>query len=74
MYNPYTMDDLAHTLKNLGLDRVPAEPNTFPALNPFDLYRSHITELLSQASGIDKKIIYPTLQWTSKSENGDLQL
>lgn len=69
-----TIDDIASKLKNVGLDRVPAEPNTYPALNPFDLYRSHITELLSQATGIDKKIIYPTLQWTAKPENGDLQL
>ncbi|KAF2184026.1 arginyl-tRNA synthetase [Zopfia rhizophila CBS 207.26] len=68
------MDTITAILQNLGMDTVPQEPNTFPALNPFDIYRSHITELLSQCSGIDHKIIYPTLQWTSKLEMGDLQL
>ncbi|CAI6340910.1 unnamed protein product [Periconia digitata] len=68
------MEDLAGSLQKLGLDKVPAEPNTYPAHNPFDLFRSHITELLSQASGIERKIIYPTLQKTIKAEFGDLQL
>lgn len=70
----FTMEDLTKTLSALGLDKVPAEPNTYPTLNPFDIYRSHITELLSQVSGVDKSIIYPTLAWTSKPEHGDLQL
>jgi arginyl-tRNA synthetase len=69
-----SMEDLTNTLATLGLDKVPQEPNTYPALNPFDIYRSHITELLSQVSGVDKHIIYPTLAWTSKPEHGDLQL
>ncbi|KAF1836380.1 arginyl-tRNA synthetase [Decorospora gaudefroyi] len=68
------MEDLTNTLATLGLDKVPQEPNTYPALNPFDIYRSHITELLSQVSGVDKHIIYPTLAWTAKTEHGDLQL
>ncbi|RMZ69542.1 hypothetical protein GMOD_00006370 [Pyrenophora seminiperda CCB06] len=69
-----SMEDLTNTLATLGLDKVPQEPNTYPALNPFDIYRSHITELLSQVSGVDKQIIYPTLAWTAKTEHGDLQL
>ncbi|ORX98031.1 hypothetical protein BCR34DRAFT_496452 [Clohesyomyces aquaticus] len=68
------MDDLAASLKALGLDGVPQQPNTYPTLNPFDIYRSHIADLLSKSSGIDAKIIYPTLAWTAKPENGDLQL
>jgi len=68
------MDDLTTTLRTLGLDAVPQEPNTYPALNPFDIYRSHITELLAGVSGVDKKVIYPTLSWTAKPEHGDLQL
>lgn len=70
----FKMEDLTNTLTTLGLDKVPQEPNTYPALNPFDIYRSHITELLSQVSGVDKHIIYPTLAWTAKPEHGDLQL
>jgi arginyl-tRNA synthetase len=68
------MEELTKTLKGLGLESVPQEPNTYPELNPFDIYRSHITELLAEVSGVDKKIIYPTLAWTAKPENGDLQL
>ncbi|KAF2492978.1 arginyl-tRNA synthetase [Lophium mytilinum] len=67
-----SVDDIAETLKQFGLDTVPHAPNTFPALNPFDVYRSHITELLAKASGIDAKIIYPALQWTQTLEKGDL--
>ncbi|KAF2807160.1 arginyl-tRNA synthetase [Mytilinidion resinicola] len=67
-----SVDDIAETLKQFGLDTVPQAPNTFPALNPFDVYRSHITELLAKASGIDAKIIYPALQWTQTLEKGDL--
>jgi arginyl-tRNA synthetase len=69
-----TMEDLTTTLMSLGIDKVPQEANTFPALNPFDIYRSHITEHLSAVSGVDKHVIYPTLSWTAKPEHGDLQL
>lgn len=69
-----SVDALSQTLKSVGLDTVPQQPNTYPALNPFDIYRSHITELLAKQTGIDAKIIYPTLAWTAKPENGDLQL
>jgi arginyl-tRNA synthetase len=69
-----SMEDLTNTLRTLGLDTVPQEANTFPAINPFDIYRSHITELLAQVSGVDKHVIYPTLSWTAKPEHGDLQM
>jgi arginyl-tRNA synthetase len=65
---------LTDKLKTFGLDQVPAEPNTYPALNPYDLYRSHVAQLLSQSTGIDSKIIYPALQRTVKTEHGDLQM
>ncbi|KAF2114220.1 hypothetical protein BDV96DRAFT_495470 [Lophiotrema nucula] len=68
-----SVDELAATLKGLGLEQVPHQPGTWPSLNPMDVYRSHITELLSRSSGIDPKVIYPTLAWTAKPENGDLQ-
>ena len=71
---PLSIDEISATLQSIGLDTIPQEPNTYPALNPFDIYRSHITELLARSSGIDPKIIYPTLAWTMKPENGDLQL
>ena len=69
-----SVDELAITLKNFGLESVPKAPNTYPALNPVDIYRSHITELLASVSGIDPKIIYPALQWTQTLDKGDLTL
>jgi arginyl-tRNA synthetase len=69
-----SVDELAVTLKNFGLESVPEAPNTYPALNPVDIYRSHITELLASVSGIDPKIIYPALQWTQTLDKGDLTL
>jgi arginyl-tRNA synthetase len=69
-----SVDEISETLKKIGLDTVPQQPNTYPALNPFDILRSHITELLSKQTGIDSAIIYRTLAWTAKPENGDLQL
>lgn len=69
-----SVDEISATLKKIGLDTVPQQPNTYPALNPFDILRSHITELLAKQTGIDSTTIYRTLAWTSKPENGDLQL
>ncbi|KAF2091069.1 arginyl-tRNA synthetase [Saccharata proteae CBS 121410] len=68
------MDQLAETLKNFGINEVPQAPNTHPEINTFDIYRSHITELVAQASGVDPKIIYPVVQWTQTLERGDLSL
>lgn len=72
--SPVSMDELAATLKKVGLDAVPQEPNTHPTINPFDIYRAHIAELLGTVTGLEAKNILPTLQWTTKAENGDLQL
>ncbi|KAF2748083.1 arginyl-tRNA synthetase [Sporormia fimetaria CBS 119925] len=69
-----SIDEISSALKKVGLDSVPQEPNTYPALNPFDIYRSHITELLAKQTGIDASTIYKTLAWTAKPENGDLQM
>ncbi|EKG15086.1 Arginyl-tRNA synthetase class Ic [Macrophomina phaseolina MS6] len=69
-----SVEELASTLKSFGLAEVPRAPDTHPELNPFDIYRSHITELLAQASGVDQKIIYPTIQWTQSLDKGDLTM
>lgn len=69
-----SIDDLARTLNAIGLSKVPQEPDTYPNLNPVDIYRSHITEKLAEISGVDPKIIYPVLQWTQTLDKGDLVL
>lgn len=67
-----SIDDLSKSLKSFGLSDVPKQPGTYPELNPVDIYRSHITELLASSSGIDAKTILPTVSWTQKPEMGDL--
>ncbi|KAJ5585567.1 Aminoacyl-tRNA synthetase class 1a anticodon-binding [Penicillium hispanicum] len=46
----------------------------YPSLNPVDIYREHISEELSKATGIDAQKIYPRLAWTSTLDKGDLSL
>ncbi|EON65602.1 arginyl-tRNA synthetase [Coniosporium apollinis CBS 100218] len=68
------MDDLTTTLQSLGVSDVPKAPNTYPELNPFDLYRSHLATLLAPLSGQDASVIYPALQYTNTLDKGDLVL
>jgi arginyl-tRNA synthetase len=62
-------------LKGLSLTTpVSAYPNCFPEVNPVDIYRAHLTEILHKITGVDEAIIYPALQWTQTLEKGDLVL
>jgi arginyl-tRNA synthetase len=49
-------------------------PNSYPSLNPVDVYREHISEHLSAITGIEAEKIYPRLQFTSTLDKGDLLL
>jgi hypothetical protein len=69
-----SMDELSATLSAVGISKVPQQPNTYPALNPVDIYRSHIAELLAPVAGVDVKIVFNALQWTNTLEKGDLVL
>ncbi|KAL2358927.1 hypothetical protein BJ546DRAFT_32783 [Cryomyces antarcticus] len=69
-----SMDELAASLRTLGMNEVPSFPNTYPTLNPTDLYRAHITEKLAPITGADPSVIYPVLQWTSTLDKGDIIL
>ena len=51
---------------------MPKEPNTFPEINPVDIYKSHIAELLAPVAGVDKKIVFQALQWANTLDKGDL--
>lgn len=64
----------ADTPSPLPVDKLDAYPNCYPAVNPVDVYRSHLTTLLHDVTGVDKAIIYPALQWTQSSDKGDLIL
>lgn len=67
----HSMEELSSTLKSFGVQDVPSFPNSHPTINPVDIYRAHVTELLQPITGADPKIIYPAVQWTSTLEKGD---
>ncbi|KAF5007232.1 hypothetical protein FDECE_6426 [Fusarium decemcellulare] len=62
---------LAGQLQKLGIDKVESYPNCHPDTNPVDIYRSHITGILHEITGVDPKIIYPAIQWTQTLDKGD---
>ena len=66
------MAQLTATLQSFGLSEVPKLPNTYPELNPVDIYRSHIAELLAPIAGVEKQVAYNALQWTQTLSQGDL--
>ncbi|KAI9800017.1 MAG: hypothetical protein M1833_003546 [Piccolia ochrophora] len=65
---------LTSQLAKFGVSNVTKYPNAHPELNPVDVFRSHLTDLLAPVTGVDPKIIYPALQWTQSLEKGDLVL
>lgn len=69
------LEDLTALLKGFGLSDVPQGPNTYPERNPFDLYRTHIAELVSSVLPEAKKdVVQGALQWTTTLDRGDLIL
>ena len=69
-----SIDELSSTLKQFGLDEIPSFENSHPTINPIDVYRAHITELLAPITGADPKIIYPQIAWTQTLDKGDCLL
>ena len=68
-------DLLATKLKSLSVATpLKKYPNCYPEINPVDVYRAHLTEILTEVTGVDASIIYPALQWTQTLEKGDLVL
>jgi arginyl-tRNA synthetase len=66
---------LSEKLKALSLDTpLPKYPNCYPEVNPVDVYRAHLTSILTEVTGVDAAVIYPALQWTQTLEKGDLVL
>ena len=69
-----SQDLLAAKLKSLSVSPLHKFPNCYPEINPVDVYRAHLTEVLTEVTGVDGAIIYPALQWTQTLEKGDLVL
>jgi hypothetical protein len=68
-------EQLASQIEGLSLDEMNKRyPNCHPTINPFDLYRGHLADVLHNVTGVEHKIIYPNLQWTSTLDKGDLIL
>lgn len=67
-----SLADLTSTLSAIGLSDVPTHTGTYPALNPVDIYRSHIAEKLASIAKVDLAIAYNTIQWTQSLDKGDL--
>jgi len=66
---------LAEKLKSLGLEEdLPKFPKCYPEVNPVDIYRAHLTSILTEVTGVDTSIIYPALQWTNTLDKGDMVL
>jgi arginyl-tRNA synthetase len=69
------IEDLSTSLKSMGLkDNLQSYPGCYPELNPVDVYRSHLTSILTEITGVDASVVYPALQWTQTLEKGDLVL
>ncbi|KAH7326735.1 arginyl-tRNA synthetase [Stachybotrys elegans] len=49
-------------------------PNAHPEINPLDLYRAHISDIISELSGVDRAIVWPAVQWTQALDKGDFVL
>lgn len=69
-----SVTQLAEELKSIGLSAIPKQPNTYPELNPVDIYRSHVTDLLAPIAGVDPKIVHNAVQWANTLAMGDLVL
>lgn len=65
--------DLPQRLKPFQ-DSIPSYPNCHPDVNTVDVYRAHLTSLLTKVTGVDAATIYPALAWTQTLEKGDLVL
>ncbi|CCU81203.1 Putative arginyl-tRNA synthetase [Blumeria hordei DH14] len=66
---------MCEQLTSMGLLKsLPKFPNCYPELNAVDVYRAHITSILTELTGVEASIIYPALQWTQTLDKGDLVL
>ena len=70
-----SIEDLAKKVDGLSLDALADKyPACHPEINPLDLYRAHLANILEPITGVDPELIYTNLQWTSSLDKGDLAL
>lgn len=73
-YRMTTASALSEQLRGSLATPLPMYPNCYPEDNPVDIYRAHLTSILTEVTGVDASIVYPALQWTQTLEKGDLVL
>ena len=72
MAHQNTIDELAHRVDGMTLDGIVQKyPAAHPDINPLDVYRAHLSDVLSKISGVDTSIIYPVVMWTQGLDKGD---
>lgn len=67
------IEELVKLTSDLQLDKIRDKyPTCYPEINPIDVYRAHLTNVLEEITGVDPQIIYNAIQWTSGLDKGDL--
>ncbi|CDK28913.1 unnamed protein product [Kuraishia capsulata CBS 1993] len=60
------------SLQKLNLEVPPAVEGSYPDGNIVDLGRNYITKHLAELTGVDAKIVFPALEWSTTLDKGDL--
>ncbi|KAI1134619.1 arginyl-tRNA synthetase [Hypoxylon sp. FL0543] len=69
------INQLLLKLDNLTLESIAEKyPATYPEINPLDLYRIHVSEVLAPITGVAAEKIQPVIQWTNALDKGDFTL
>ena len=72
MAHSNAMEQLSKRTDGLSLDAIVDKyPGAHPEVNPYDLYRAHLSKVLSEISGVDTGIIFPVISWTQGLDRGD---
>ncbi|KAL7622640.1 arginyl-tRNA synthetase [Parahypoxylon ruwenzoriense] len=66
------INQLLLKLDGITLDSIAEKfPATHSDINPYDLYRVHISEVLAPITGVAAEKIHPVIQWTNALDKGD---
>ncbi len=72
MAHPSGLNQLVEHVKGLSLDSVAEKyPGAHPEVNPLDLYKAHLSNVLASISDIAPATVYSVVQWTQSLDKGD---
>lgn len=70
-----SIDQIAGQIQGLSLDSVAKTyPDIYPKINPLDLWRAHISNVLAGISGVPTDLVYRAISWTQGLDKGDFVL